>query len=114
MNESTMNQAAMNQAALNQAARLLALATLAICPFLASAADQPPKLRLGEVENIDPTSYKVDLSLDPLKNTFSGSIVINLDIKKPVQTIWLNQEKITVQSAALTASGKTLSAKAIP
>ena len=78
------------------------------------AADNSPKLRLSEVENIQPTGYTVDLTLDPAKNTFSGTIIIRMDIKEPVQTIWLNQEKIQIQSATLSAGGKTLKAAAIP
>ena len=93
---------------------LYSLATLAIFCTAAIAAGQPPKLRLAEVENVAPTSYKVDLKLDPEKDSFTGSIIINLDVKQPVQTIWLNQEKITVASATLTSGGKTLTAKTIP
>ena len=77
------------------------------------AADNPPKLRLSEVENIQPTGYKVDLALDPAKNTFSGTIVIRMDIKEPVQTIWLDREKIQIQSVALSAGGKTRKATTI-
>src|SRR5579875_504913 len=87
-------------------------------PFLFSlaafAAEQPPKLRLAEVEKAAPTSYKAELTLDPGKNTFSGSILINLDLPEPLQTLWLNQEKITVQSATLNAGGKSLTPKVLP
>jgi aminopeptidase N len=43
---------------------------------------------------IQPVSYRAELTLDPAKNTFSGTITIKMDIKNPLQTIWLNQEKI--------------------
>ena len=88
--------------------------TLAIFCSAAFAADQPPKLRLAEVESIAPTNYKVDLKLDPEKDSFTGSIVISLDVKEPSQTIWLNQEKINVQSASVTSGGKTFTAKTLP
>jgi cytosol alanyl aminopeptidase len=78
------------------------------------AADNPPKLRLSEVENIQPVSYRAELTLDPAKNAFSGTISIKMDIKGPLQTIWLNQEKIQIQSATLSTGGKVLKATTVP
>ena len=90
---------------------LFAVLSLAACLH---AAGNPPKTRLSEVENIQPASYRAELTLDPAKNTFSGNIAIRMDIKEPVQTIWLNQEKIRIGSATLATGGKTLKATAIP
>jgi len=78
------------------------------------AADNPPKLRLVEVENIQPVSYRAELTLDPAKNAFSGTISIKMDIEGPLQTIWLNQEKIQIQSATLSTGGKVLKATTVP
>ena len=78
------------------------------------AADQPPKLRLSEVEDISPTGYRADLTLDPDKLVFTASLVIRLDIGKPVQTIWLNATKLSIPEATLTAVGKTATAKVLP
>ena len=66
------------------------------------------------MEDIQPVSYRVDLALDPEKDDFQGSIAMKLDIRKPTQTIWLDQNKITIDSASLTAGGKTWNAKSIP
>jgi alanyl aminopeptidase len=89
-------------------------AVLNVCSVVAFAADQPPKLRLSEVEDIWPAEYRVDLSLDPDKAAFTGSILIRLDVRKPAQTIWLNATRITVQDASLRAAGKTTKAKILP
>jgi alanyl aminopeptidase len=89
---------------------ILSLA-VSLCVF---AADGPPKTRLSEVENIAPKSYRVDLTLDPEKSTFSGAIVIQMDIQQPLQTIWLNQEKIAIQSATVNAGSKELKASVVP
>jgi len=88
----------------NSMSRLPFALSLLACVTL-HAADTPPKTRLNEVQNIQPTGYLVDLSLDPAKDTFSGAISIRLDIAVPLQTLWLNQEKIAIQSAVLTAAG---------
>lgn len=61
-----------------------------------------------------PNSYKVDLTLDPAKPTFSGDIDIQITIKQPIETLWLNATKIEVRSARLIAGGKTYDAKATP
>ncbi len=91
-----------------------AFAGMALLSSAAFAADQPPKLRLAEVESIQPISYRANLTLDPTKDNFTGSIAIRMDVQKPVQTIWLEQEKITIKSATLTSGGKSMTAKAIP
>ncbi len=88
--------------------------SLLFLPALCSAAGQPPKLRLSEVENILPVGYRVALTLDPDKDSFTGSIDMKVDVRKPVKTIWLNANQINVEEASLSASGKTMPAKAVP
>ncbi|MDQ2712899.1 MAG: ERAP1-like C-terminal domain-containing protein [Acidobacteriota bacterium] len=83
-----------------------------VCAPALLRADQPPELRLPT--GVTPTSYQVSLKLDPDSQTFSGSVAIKVDIKQPVQTIWLNATKLDVANASLKAGGKTLVAKAAP
>jgi alanyl aminopeptidase len=82
-------------------------------PPASTAADQPPKLRLSEVQQVVPTNYKVELTLDPAKDSFSGSVLIGINIEKPLQVIWLNQEKITVESAVLNVARRTFQARTL-
>jgi cytosol alanyl aminopeptidase len=91
--------------------RLCLVLVLCVSGF---AADIPPKTRLAEVEDIQPTSYKADLTLDPTKDTYSGSISIRMQVNKPVQTIWLNQEKLSIKSAVLTSRGVEHPARIVP
>ena len=86
---------------------------LALC-VTAVAADNPPKTRLAEVEDIQPTGYKADLILDPTKDTYSGSISIRMQLNKPAQTIWLNQEKLSIKSAVLTSQSGERKARIVP
>src|SRR5277367_5514069 len=92
---------------------ILILVALAGSAPPALATDTPPKLRLADVQKLSPVAYQAELTLDPEKDDFTGTIVIKLDVKEPTQTVWLNQESITVQSAALTQGGKTLPAKVL-
>ncbi len=86
-----------------------------VCAFLFSCAlraQQAPTLRLPET--VAPTSYRVQLSLDPTKPTFTGSIVIQVDVKQPIQTIWLNANRIEVQEVSYEAAGKKMTPSAEP
>jgi aminopeptidase N len=87
------------------------------CWFLfclaASAADSPPKLRLSEVQQVEPTGYRVELTLDPDREAFSGSIRIRLDIHRPLQVLWLNATKIAVRNASLISGGEGRAATVI-
>src|SRR6516225_6470485 len=94
-------------------ARRTLLLALAICSA-ALAADQPPKLRLLEVQNIAPEKYRVELTLDPDKREFSGNIHIAISVQRAAQTIWLNANRIAVQEASVTVAGKPFAAKVIP
>ena len=90
------------------------VAVLAISCRAILAADGPPKLRLGEVQDIAPTAYRVELALDPAETGFSGSIAIHIKVGKPAKTIWLNANRIAVSSASVTAGGKLWQARAVP
>jgi len=97
----------------NEDMRISLFLVLAIA-FCADAADTPPKTRLAEVQDVHPARYNADLTLDPAKETFSGSIGIRLQVNKPATTIWLNQEKITIQNAVLNSEGIERIARIIP
>jgi len=95
--------------------RFLSFATVTIL-FATStfAANQPPKLRLSEVQSVRPTSYKAALTLSPLETTFSGSIEIQLEIQQPTDTIWLNGNKLEVDDAGIRVPGHRISATVVP
>src|SRR6516225_4388226 len=93
----------------------LAIASVSVYAALYAQAGEPqPKLRLAEVQNVSPSRYRVDLTLDPAKTQFSGAIEIALEIREALQTLWLNAADIAVTEAALTAKGQAWPAKAQP
>ena len=79
-------------AATKCAAVLLALVSLA-------SAAEPPKLRLGDA--VRPTHYTAELTLDPGKDTFTGVIDIDVNVREPRDTIWLNAVDIKIADAAI-------------
>src|SRR5579884_1544261 len=81
---------------------------------VSSPAAAPPRLRLSEVQKVQPLSYRAELNLDPAKTDFTGTIHIRLSVAQPLSTLWLNASKITVQSASLETGGNSLPASIVP
>src|SRR6185312_3882946 len=66
-----------------------------------------------EVQEVQPVRYRAELSLDTAKDTFSGTITVDLQVAKPLQTLWLNQKKLSVTNAVLTVRGRAQKTKSI-
>lgn len=76
------------------------------------AAEKPPTLRLPD--DPKPTEYAVQLTIDPAKTNFSGTINIDLQITKQISTLWLNATEIKIQKAVMSANGKSINGSALP
>ncbi len=76
------------------------------------AAPQPPTLRLPT--DVVPSRYKLELTLDPAKNDFSGAVTIELKVRKATGIVWLNQNNLTVSAATAEQSGSSKTAKIVP
>ena len=63
-----------------------------------------PKFRLP-ADVVGPTRYRVDLTLVPDQDTFTGAIDIDLKFAKPAAVLWLNAEKLQIKEAALIMDG---------
>ncbi|MBV8757413.1 MAG: M1 family metallopeptidase, partial [Deltaproteobacteria bacterium] len=68
-------------------------------PPAAKPAPTPPELRLPT--NVRPTRNTVDLTLDPAKEDFTGTITSELSIAQPADVIWLNGNEITISKATV-------------
>ncbi|HEY3940794.1 MAG TPA: M1 family metallopeptidase [Bryobacteraceae bacterium] len=94
----------------------MGVATAALICALGSprafADERPPTLRLPDT--VAPISYRAELTLDPSKDDFSGTIAIKIKIAQPTGTIWLNATQIGIIDASLTSGGRTYRAKTIP
>ena len=74
---------------------------------------EPPKLRLDG--SAQPSSYAVDLTIVPGRDTFRGSVDINLDVRTPGKVIWLNAAGLQIQESSFRPeSGAALAARTIP
>jgi alanyl aminopeptidase len=74
------------------------LTALAACGPSNSGKDQsleePP---LGQLpDTVEPTRYRLDLTIEPEKPRFSGVVEIDVTLKKPTNTIYLHGRELTV------------------
>lgn len=61
--------------------------------------------------NVKPISYDLALVPDAEKLTFSGQVRVAIDVASPAESIVLNQDGLTVESATLDASGAASSVR---
>ncbi|AKJ07046.1 alanyl aminopeptidase [Archangium gephyra] len=80
-------------------------------PAPAAETPRPPTFRLGT--QVKPTSYKVELTVDPEQEGFSGVVEISLALSEPTQQVWLHGAGLTVKEATLTAGGQSQPARAV-
>ncbi|MCL5743885.1 MAG: M1 family peptidase, partial [Acidobacteria bacterium] len=89
-----------------------ALPVAFLLAFLSGSAASPrltpPTLRLGD--NVRPTRYAVELEVVPTRDTFTGTIDIDVRLLEAEPVIWLNARNLTIKSAAIEAGGKTMQA----
>lgn len=98
---------------MSKSAFLLALLAASAAPRML-ASDDPPKLRLAEVQQVAPTGYRATLSVNPAEDEFNGSIEISIEVRQPAQTIWLNGNKLAISSAAVKTLGQRMVATVLP
>ncbi len=67
----------------------------------APAPPAPPVLRLPATAR--PLRYDLDLTIVPSRETFTGTISIDLQIAEPTSVLWLNATDLTLRDARLAA-----------
>lgn len=70
---------------------------------------QPPSFYLPD--DVIPRKQTVELTIDPARETFSGSVRIEVDLRKPTTTLWLNAKNLTVKEATVTFNGQEHAAR---
>ena len=98
---------------------LLALAVL--LPLAAEAAPRrkvvvaapvPPVMRLGDA--VKPLAYDAELTIVPTQDRFAGHLVIQVEVTRSTDLVWLNATRLDIRSATLVAGPKTFVAKTVP
>ncbi len=83
---------------------------LFVSPAVAETA--APQLRLPAVAR--PVAVAADLVLVPDRETFEGRIEMSIELLEPTRVLWLNANRLEVESAELETAGETLDARPIP
>jgi len=83
---------------------------LLACLLVCSSALASP-LRLPD--DAAPVRYEVTLAIDPRAEAFSGSVDIELDMRRPTDTLWLDGEDLTVTRASLRTNGVDRTARVL-
>jgi len=65
----------------------------------AATAGSVPNLRLGD--SVRPTHYAIELTIEPGKDNFSGVADIEVEVREPKDTIWLNAVALEIHDAAI-------------
>ena len=61
-----------------------------------------------------PRKETVQLTIDPARETFEGSVSIDVELRAPASIIWLNAKNLTIGSASVAQGGTVHPAKVIP
>jgi alanyl aminopeptidase len=81
-------------------------------PCVAAKSPEAPSLRLPN--SAAPNRYAANLTIVPDKDTFQGSVDIDVDIKQPEDLLWLNATKLNIHEATLKTGGQTYQATVVP
>ena len=85
--------------------RTLSFLISAACGFAATSSQQPPQFLLPD--DVTPISHTADLTLDPAADSFTGSMRIEIHLKKATRLVWLNARDLDIKRASITFHGKT-------
>lgn len=78
----------------------------------AESKPTPPTLRLPA--GVRPTRYALELKIVPAEPTFSGTVVIDLQLDAPTSLVWLNATGLTIDGSELRAGRDVQAAKVVP
>lgn len=88
-------------------AGLVALPTALAQPIDAGSA--LPRGRLSD--EVRPLSYRLDLTIDPARERFSGKVEIEAELKSATRNVFLHGRDLAVHAVTATAAGRTFTGK---
>lgn len=90
----------------------LALAASLTAPASAQTAANLPPAPVGKLSDaVTPSTYRLDLTVDPAKPRFSGKAEIDAQLKAPSETIFLHGRDLNMTRAEARVGGKVYPAK---
>ena len=94
---------------------ILTALAMSCLPLTAHALTPDDSAPLGKLPDwVQPLSYHLDFRVDPSKQDYTGTSLIDIELKQPADHIWLHGEELTVTQAQVTVvDQKTPAAKTI-
>jgi alanyl aminopeptidase len=68
-----------------------------------AAEENPPTLRLSD--HARPTRYRVELTVVPTAERFDGAIDIDIELRAPTSTVWMNAHQLDFKGATVDGQG---------
>ena len=87
-------------------AKLSVLSISAVASSAVLAASEPPVGELSEMA--DPIAYRIDMTVDPAKETFSGHTEIEMTLNEATDLLYLHGLGLDMQTASAVASDGTV------
>ena len=90
---------------------LSSLALLSLCACASTQEPSPPPAQLASAEaapkgklpeDVTPTHYQINLNINPRLDRFSGEVIIDLELQRPRDVIWMHGASLNVTEATLT------------
>ncbi|HKE14578.1 MAG TPA: M1 family metallopeptidase [Kofleriaceae bacterium] len=76
------------------------------------APEPPPAGRLGD--DVQPRAGALEVDVDPREPRFSGRVVLDVELTRPVSTIWLHASReLSIDHATLTVGGRALTPRQV-
>jgi alanyl aminopeptidase len=72
---------------------------------LGSAAPEMPPF--GLTDDAVPRRYSLELTIDPDRDSYAGTVRIDVDLIRPASTIWLNATGLTISEATAQTAART-------
>ena len=86
----------------------LAFATPALAQPVSSLAAPPSAYPEGRLDDaVKPSAYRLDFTVDPTKERFSGKVEIDAVLKAPSTALFIHGRDLVMRSAVATVAGKT-------
>lgn len=80
-------------------------------PSLATTESPPPALATGRLpDTVQPQRYRLNLSIDPREERYSGSVTIDVDVQKSTEFMVLHAREMNISQASAAAAGGAIGA----
>src|SRR5579862_1674673 len=90
------------------------LRVAAFCLGAASLLALPPPPQFNLPDDVVPRKHVIELTIDPNRDTFSGSVRVEVELRSATAIVWVHAKNLTAREASVAFAGRTYRAVAQP